>query len=104
MIKAEQIKNKKTIIQILNYLKPYEEVICTMVEGSFRYENACEWVAEWLFEIDEALIRNEKITNENMVKADIRMMAYWDYLKCKISTEKLFKTIKKYSNGLLIEI
>ena len=105
MIKADQIKDKETVIAILDHLKPYEETISTMVEGSYRYENACEWVAEWLYEIEEALIGTEKISNENMVNADIRMMAYWKYLKGSISEKKLFKTIKKYSNEeLLINI
>ena len=49
MIKADQIKNKETVIAILEHLKPYEEAISMMKEGSYRYENACEWVAEWLF-------------------------------------------------------
>jgi len=104
MIKADQIKNKETVIAILEHLKPYEEVISMMKEGSYRYENACEWVAEWLFEIDEALIGFETVDRANMMNADIRMMTYWDYLKGNISAEKLFKKIKKYSNGLLIEI
>lgn len=102
MIKADQIKSKETIIAILDYLKPYEEHISTMVEGSYRYENACEWVSEWFFEIEEALIGKEKLTDNNQINTDIRMMAYWDYLKGDISVEELFSSLKKYSNNKLL--
>lgn len=106
MIKAEQIKTKEDIILILDYLKPYNKMIDDLgfEEDTLEYENACEQIAKYLWEIDEALVGLQQVNTKNLADVDIRMMSYWNYLKGKISEKKLFKTLKKYSNRLLINI
>lgn len=106
IFKANQIKDKDTIISLLNFLKPYNAMIdeLELEEGTCEYEDACENIAEQLYEIDEALIGVEKINDKSLGMADIRMMTYWKYLKEEIGQGKLFKNLRKYSNKLLIEV
>ncbi len=98
------INSKEDIVAILNYLKPYEQSIGKMTEGSYEYERACEWVERYLLEIDEALIGNEMINSKNIFNALIRMFSYWDYLKNEISLGELFDLIKEHSNKTLFDI
>jgi hypothetical protein len=98
-----KIETKEDIIILLNGLKPYEQnYISRLNENSIDYELACEKVAEYLIQIEEALIGTELNNNENMVNADIRMFTYWDYLKGKITVGKLFKEIKKHTKKTLL--
>ena len=101
-----KIETKQDIINILDYLKPYEKnYISQLEEDSLEYELACERVQDYLLEIEEALIGAEQYNFANIVNADIRMFTYWDYIKDKISVKKLFKKIKEHSSkDLLINV
>jgi glutathionyl-hydroquinone reductase len=100
-----EIKTKEDIKMVLDNLKPYEQnYINKLRENSIEYELACEKVMEYLIEIEEALIGKEPYNSENIANADIRIWAYWDYLKGKTTIGKLFKSLKQYSTKLLIDL
>lgn len=103
MTKANQITNLQIVKETLDDLKPKNKYIDNFVENSYEYEGLCEEVGEQLCEIDEALIGKEMINLDSMARADIRMTAYWDYLKGKIDFKKLMKILKEESYGLLLQ-
>jgi len=95
MILANNIINIEHINLILDSLKPAEQYISTLKEGSYEYENLCESVGEQLCEIDEYLVGKKKLCDKELCLCDLRMFDYWKYLKGSFSFKTLINKINK---------
>lgn len=95
MIQATKIKGLKQVKDILDSLKPANELIDQIPENSFEHELETEKIGEQLCEIDEFMIGMEKINDQNSINSDLRMMTYWSYLKDEITFEQLLASLKE---------
>lgn len=95
MIKATNISGLKQVKDILESLKPQNKMIDLLPEDSIEYELQTEKVGEQLCEIDAFIIGIENINDQNLINSDLRMMAYWSYLKDEISFDQLLKSLKE---------
>lgn len=103
MIKANNITNLQVVKMVLDIIKPINKYIDTLEEDDVEYELLCEKIEEQFCEIEKSLIGKEKFTEENRVKAMMRMEVYWDYLKSDIDFDELLECLKEYSDKLLLQ-
>lgn len=96
MKKFKDINDLNHVKEILDGLKPHNKLIDSIPEDSIDYEMETERIGEQLCEIDEFIIGMEKISQHNLINADLRMMTYWSYLKEEITFEELLKSLKEY--------
>lgn len=99
MIKCNNINGLKHAKEILDSLKLTYRKIGSELNDSILQELETEMVGEQLSEIDEFFTGMEKITDNNLINADVRMMAYWNYLKEEITFDDLLHLLKNYSSG-----
>lgn len=99
MIKSLNITGLRHVKQILDDLKPRDKMIDLFPEDSSEYEEAAAEIGEQLHEIEEFMLGMQNITKVDFANADIRMMAYWKYLREEISFENLLKSLKEHSSG-----
>ena len=98
MIKFKNINGLKHAKEILDGLKSINKMIEVEPEDSIRYEIETERIGEQLCELDEFFTGMENITDNNLINADLRMMAYWNYVKEEITFDKLLHQLKNNSS------
>ena len=100
-IKLNKMEDVKLLLDLL---KPANQNIDLFYdEDTFEYEEACEAIAEYFYEIEEFLIGGEELNSRNLCNVDIRMMAYWDYLKEEIDFNELKDILREHSSKRNIE-
>ena len=96
-IKAKNIKSNDVVKLILDDLKPINEYLDEISEGSWEYEDLCEDIQEQFCEILDYLNMSTMMyTNNNIFITDMMNFVLWDYLKEEITFEELINKLEQY--------